>query len=140
MTKEDRLAEIDDQRNYFDALYRVVTHPLAPDVMVNVLGFSQGTAAASRWVASTEYHVDNLILWAGDFPAEVQNLPKMQRMNVYYVYGKKDPFLSDERIAQFQEQTKRNALHVNTLTFDGKHQIHSETLTQLEKVLAKAQP
>lgn len=139
MTREDRLAEIDDQRNYLDALYRVCIHPLSPDVMVHVLGFSQGTATAARWVAATEYAVDNLVLWAGDFPPDVANLPRLQKMNVYYVYGNRDPFLSDERITHFQEQTRRNALHVNTLTFEGKHHLHDDTLLQLDRILAKAQ-
>ncbi len=139
MTKEDRLAEIDDQRNYLDALYRVCTHRLSPETMVNVLGFSQGTATVSRWVAASEYPIDNLILWAGDFPPDVENLPKLQRANIYYVYGNRDPFLTDERIQHFQDMTRRNSLHVNTLTFGGKHHIHDETLQQLERVLAKAQ-
>jgi predicted esterase len=139
MTKEDRLAEIEDQRNYLDALYRIATHKLAPDVLVNLLGFSQGTNTAARWVASTEYAVDNLLLWAGDFPADVEASARLQRMNLYYVYGNRDPFLSDESIQRISDMSRRNAFHVNTMTFEGKHQIHSETLLQLERVLAKAQ-
>ncbi len=140
MTKEDRLAEIEDQRNYLDALYRICLHKLPTDVVINVLGFSQGTSTVARWVATTEYHVDNLVLWAGDFPADVESNPRLNRMNLYYVYGNRDPFLSDDSIQRIGEMSRRNAFHVNTLTFEGKHQIHSETLLQLDRVLAKASP
>ncbi len=138
MTREDRLAEIDDQRNYLDALYRVCTHRLNPDVMVNVLGFSQGSSTVSRWVAATEYPVDNLILWAGELPSDVEASLKLQKLNMYFVYGTKDPFLSDQHIQRFAELSRRNSFHANTMNFEGKHQIHSETLMNLERLLAKA--
>jgi predicted esterase len=138
MTREDRLAEIEDQRNYLDALYRVCVHPLPQDTAVHVLGFSQGCATAARWAATTDYPVDNLVLWAGELPEDAQALPRMQRMNLYFVYGKSDPFLSDEALKRFEEQSRHNRLHVNTLTFEGKHQLHAETLLQLERILGRS--
>ena len=138
MTKEDRLAEIEDQRNYLDALYRIVTHPLPEDVIVNVLGFSQGTATVCRWMTHTKYRVDNMLLWAGQFPPDLGDLTPLKKLNCYYVYGTRDPFLTDEGIEKMQQELQRSGLHFNTLTFDGKHHINSETLAQLDKVLAHA--
>lgn len=138
MTKEDRLAEIEDQRNYLDALYRIVTHPLPEDVIVNVLGFSQGTATVCRWMTQTKYRVDNMLLWAGQLPPDLGDLNALKKLNCYYVYGTRDPFLTDEGTEKMQKELQQSGLHFNTLTFDGKHHINSETLAQLDKVLAHA--
>lgn len=138
MTREDREAEIADQAHYLDALYRVVTHPVPPDALVHVLGFSQGAPAAARWAAATGYRVDNLILWAGDFPAELEQSEAFTRFNTYFVYGTRDPFLTDAHLQAMEERKRRGGWHLNTLSFEGKHHLHGDTLRQLDRVLAPA--
>src|SRR5688500_361628 len=52
MSREDRLAEIDDYVRYLDAVYAVVCGLVDRSrVAVHALGFSQGAATVSRWVA-----------------------------------------------------------------------------------------
>ena len=52
MTREDRLAEIDDYVPYLDAVSADVFRSLdRARVTVHALGYSQGAATASRWVA-----------------------------------------------------------------------------------------
>ena len=64
MTREDRLAEIDDYVRYLDAVRAEVLRDGTPrQSSVHVLGFSQGAAAAARWTASGAGPVDRLVLW-----------------------------------------------------------------------------
>jgi predicted esterase len=52
MTTADRQAEIADQSAYLNALLAQLLAACPPDVRVTVLGFSQGTATVSRWLAA----------------------------------------------------------------------------------------
>lgn len=138
MTREDREAEIKDQLNYFDALYRIVTHTLPLNTMVNVLGFSQGAAAASRWMASTEQRTDNLILWAGDFAHDIKDQSKLAGKNGYMVYGTKDPFLNKAKVEKSKAQLDQINMDFKVLTFEGKHHLNSDILKQLGSMLSTA--
>ncbi len=52
MTREDRDSEIADYVEYLDALFDEVASDAANGgARVNVIGFSQGAATATRWVA-----------------------------------------------------------------------------------------
>src|SRR6266550_3439645 len=51
MTREDRLNEIADYVKYLDAVYADVFGGKPTAARVRALGFSQGAATASRWVA-----------------------------------------------------------------------------------------
>src|SRR5256885_9007877 len=64
MTREDRLAEIDDYVRYLDAVYAdVFASRDRAQVSVHALGYSQGAATVSRWVAMGQAQVDRLTLW-----------------------------------------------------------------------------
>src|SRR4051812_1623967 len=51
MTREDRESEVGDYVEYLDLLLDEIRPRLAPGAAINVLGFSQGAATATRWVA-----------------------------------------------------------------------------------------
>ena len=72
MTREDRLSEIADHVAYLDLLLKDVRHSLtgAPPRLV-VLGFSQGTATVARWLTTTEHRADQVVLWGGALPPEL---------------------------------------------------------------------
>src|SRR3954468_9611646 len=71
MTREDREAEIADYVEYLDALHtEIAATPASFGATVGVLGFSQGTATATRWVTHSKAHVDRLVLWGGLMPPE----------------------------------------------------------------------
>jgi predicted esterase len=138
MTKEDRQAEIADQRNYLDALYRIITHRLPDDAVVNVLGFSQGTATAARWVAASRCSIDNLILWAGEFPRDLQEHDRFRSLHGHYIYGNQDPFIEDARVAETRSWFDAQGLRFDIRTFEGKHHIHTDTLQELNRSMQKA--
>ena len=74
----------------------------------------------------------------GKIKRKAQTMNALKKLNCYYVYGPRDPFLTDEGTEKMQKELQQSGLHFNTLTFDGKHHINSETLAQLDKVLAHA--
>ena len=52
MTREDRESEVADYVEYLDGVFDAVTGGgMPPGARVNVVGFSQGAATASRWVS-----------------------------------------------------------------------------------------
>src|SRR5438067_4641848 len=72
MTREDRLAEIDDYVRYLDAVYDDVFRRIdRARVTVHALGFSQGAATVSRWTAMGKSRIDRVILWGGEFPPDL---------------------------------------------------------------------
>lgn len=138
MTKEDRLAEIEDQRNYLDGLYRVATHLLPHEAIINVLGFSQGTATATRWVSKTKNKIDNLVLWAGDFPKDIEDYNKFSSMRTHLVYGTADPFLKIDRVRDIESMMQSKGIAFETHTFPGKHHLNTEILQTLNKQFTPA--
>jgi len=131
MTKENRLMDI---HNYIQYLNSVYMHEVANmNVPVTVLGFSQGSATASRWVLDNKVRFDRLILWAGVFPADMDFQSGREILNnkdVTVVYGKSDPFLSDQRFTEMKKIREKLGVHVNEILFDGGHDIQQETLLQ----------
>lgn len=129
MTRENRLMDIANYVQYLNTLYKEeVGHSTIP---VTVLGFSQGSATASRWVMSGQIAFSRLILWAGIFPPDMDfetGSKALRQKEVYLVYGNKDPFLNDERFAEMQTLTSRLNTSVKELTFNGEHDIDEQTL------------
>jgi dienelactone hydrolase len=74
MTKEDRLEEVNDYVRYLDALYEhISTQVDLNGTTVHVFGFSQGVATASRWISRGTVRADQLVLWAGALPPELDD-------------------------------------------------------------------
>ncbi|MTI21029.1 alpha/beta hydrolase [Fulvivirga sp. RKSG066] len=134
MTKEDRLTDIDNYINYLDAVYETFQDQLNGLVKVSIIGFSQGAATASRWLANTHAHVNQLILWAGIFPPDLDyDLigNKFKSIDIKYVYGLQDPFLNDNRIEEMRKISSHLMVEPQTITFKGEHNIDTEVLKEI---------
>ena len=55
MTRDDRLAEIDDHVGFLNQLASLVLARCPAEVEITVLGFSQGTATVSRWLSCAHF-------------------------------------------------------------------------------------
>src|SRR2546428_11922672 len=76
MTREDRLAEIEDYVRYLDAVYAAVFESLdRAGVTVHALGYSQGASTVSRWAALGKAKIDRLTLWGGAVPPGLDLTP-----------------------------------------------------------------
>lgn len=137
MTKEDRLNDIDD---YCLLLDQVAEEVLAENNFEKVvlLGFSQGVATACRWMSRTEQPLDELILWSGAFPPDLnfeEAVDSMGDKPVYMLLGDKDEYAAPERLEQQREHLAANGIAVQAQLFKGGHTIITEVLEEvLEKV------
>jgi predicted esterase len=132
MTRENRLTDIDNYINYLQQIYNkeIKDH----SIPITVLGFSQGSATASRWLLSGKVNFKKLILWAGIFPPDMDfenGKQILKGKEITLVYGTKDPFLNDERFSEMEALSKKLDTHVHAITFDGAHEIDEPTLLKL---------
>ena len=140
MTTADREAEIADQAVYFDALLAQLLAACSPDVRVTVLGFSQGTATVSRWLASRTdgWRPHQLILWAGDFPADIEDNTArrlLQGLPVVLVSGEQDGYVSPEKLQAQAKALRPHGAQLTTKIFEGKHTLYPPLLQQLHEAL-----
>ncbi|MBT9394696.1 phospholipase [Hymenobacter sp. NST-14] len=137
MTREDRLAEIDDYVSYLNQLATTLLPRAAPEAAVTVLGFSQGAATVSRWLARAPFRPAHLILWAGAFPPDM-DFPVatrlLRRLPVTLVCGTEDEFITDEALGQQQAFLRQLGVAAELVRFAGTHTLHRETLTALADV------
>lgn len=131
MTREDRLAEIDDYVEYLDAVHHDVRRQLDATVSLNVLGFSQGTATATRWLARGDARADHLVLWAGTLPDEVdvaaaRAAGRWSRLTM--VIGRQDEFATASVVEAQETRLRTAGVPFELVRFDGGHAIDGETL------------
>jgi predicted esterase len=135
MTREDREAEIADYVEYLERLCTEIRHPLrgaAPRLVV--LGFSQGTATVSRWLAASEMRVDHLVLWAGAIPPELDLASWAARLHgaaITLVAGEQDEFATAAAVAAEAERLSAAGVAYSLQRFAGGHTIDAAALVRL---------
>ena len=135
MTREDRLAEIEDQIEYLDALYDATLTGLDRDrIRVRALGFSQGVATVTRWLLNGKAYADEMILWAGSVPGELDldgQRVRLEAMRVTLVLGTRDEFATWAALDEQRTRFERVGLEPRALSFDGGHTVDAAMLVQL---------
>jgi predicted esterase len=135
MTREDRLAEIHDYVTYLDAVYAEVLRRVdRRAVRVHALGYSQGTATVSRWVAFGTAQVDRVVLWGGEVPPDLDLAAARERFSgtgLTLVAGRADEFLTPKVVARDEERLRRHGIPCRVVAFDGGHEIDEATLKAL---------
>jgi predicted esterase len=136
MTRADRLAEIDDQAGYLTQLLASLLADCPSTTRVTVLGFSQGTATASRWLATYagRWRPQRLILWAGDFPAdiEIQSARQLvQGLPIALVSGDQDAYVSLSKLQEQANALRQHGAYVTTHSFSGGHALDAPLLRHL---------
>jgi predicted esterase len=135
MTREDRESEIADYVAYLERLAEEVRHPLsgaAPRIVV--LGFSQGTATVSRWVAASELRVDQLVLWGGTIPPELDLAAWSMRLHgaaITLAAGDRDELATPEALAAEAERLSASGVAFTLHRFHGGHALPPDALLQL---------
>ena len=137
MTREDRLAEIEDYVQYLDAVYQDVFGSLdRSQVTVHALGFSQGAATVSRWTALGRAKVDRLTLWGGEFPPDLDLaleavVDRLRAARLSLVYGRADEFITSKVIATTVKRLRAHGVPVREIPFDGAHELNEGILEGL---------
>lgn len=136
MTREDRLAEIDDYVRYLDDLHREITEgQQREDVRVTALGFSQGTATVARWLVHGTGRIDRLVLWAGLLPPEIDPAgtprDRLASTELVLVRGTHDEMLDATQLETQRESLEKAGARVTVLEFDGGHRMDRDTLARV---------
>ena len=135
MTREDREAEIADYVSYLDRVAAEVRHHLAgASPRIVVLGFSQGTATACRWLAASELRAEQLVLWGGLVPPELELAAwseRLQGANITLVAGERDEYATDTVVAAEAERLSEAGVQYALQRYDGGHAIDATALGSL---------
>lgn len=137
MTKEDRESDIENYLTYLSAVFNQVKSQMNADAKVTLLGFSQGAATISRFATQTTVKFHKLVLWAGIFPPDLPPLESRKRLSdkpCFLVYGKQDPFLTEERIQEQQSIAEKISVLPQVHTFEGEHVIDSDVLIKIGQI------
>ena len=134
MTKEDRENEIIDYINYLNQLYKaVLIENNQSAIKINVVGFSQGGAVASRWVADGNVNPTNFLLWSSVFPDEMNFKTFGSNFNTFVIYGNNDEFRTEEQLIQQKKILSNSDLNYQLIEFNGTHDIPEEVLVEQTK-------
>jgi len=129
MTREDRLAEIEDYVRYLDAVYHEVSRTMdRAQAKVTLLGFSQGAATACRWSTIGKARFDRLIIWGGEVPPDVDLL---RSLRLSLVYGSRDPYFTPKVSAATEARLREHGIPYNLAPFEGGHEIDGDVLQRV---------
>ncbi len=130
MTKEDRKNEIIDQEFFLNSLLKQVQQN-HPNAEITILGFSQGSATASRWINSSKFCPKRFIIWAGDIPEDVLSSQHLKSFPIQLVLGDSDQFIPLELASKQIELYKEEKFQLEVIRYQGDHKIYPEVLSNL---------
>lgn len=134
MTSHERELAIENNHRYLDQLMEQILSGFENPPIVNVFGFSQGVATATRWASRWIGNVNEFILWAGGFALDLeldvsrQNFEKTQFISVL---GDQDEFVTPENLQKQRDLVGSLGKEVKKISFSGGHIIDSEVLKSI---------
>lgn len=139
MTRENREAEIDDYVRFIDSVYADVLHRAGlVRARLVVLGFSQGGATATRWLARSpalgDPPADRLILWGSGLPHDLALETHggwLGRARLTLVAGTDDAWATPERVAEQERLLRAHGIPYETIGFEGGHRLDEGVLRRL---------
>lgn len=135
MTREDREKDIFNYVRYLNQLYNFFKGDKElENININILGFSQGAATASRWITDGHIKADRLILWAGIFPPDltlVKAKTVLSTKEVILVLGKNDPYIKPQRLEEMKQISQSIDIHPKELWYEGDHQVLPDVVKKL---------
>jgi predicted esterase len=135
MTREDREAEIADYIVYLEHLVAEIRRHLSgAGPRIVVLGFSQGTATVCRWLASSELRADQIVLWAGGIPPELDVAKWWTRLHgaaLNLVAGESDEMVPAAAVVAEGERLSAAGVAFTLHRYPGGHRVEPEALVKL---------
>lgn len=135
MTREDRRWEIRDYVRYLDRVAdRIFEAVPRRGATLRVLGFSQGAATAARWTAYGSAAVDELILWSGGLPPDLDLerwADRLRDVRITLVRGEQDDLLSPEAMDETEDRLDAHDLPYRRLNHPGGHELDAGTLDEI---------
>ena len=135
MTKEDRENEIKDYVNYLDKLFELEIESKRKEFNFKVyaLGFSQGAATLTRWLALGKSKVDIIIPWCGGIAHDIDYSIKenFKLTPVHLVYASNDKYYDKDFGKTQQAILKKYGINPMLHTFEGGHEVNPGLIKQL---------
>jgi len=129
MTKDNRESEIEDYINYLDQLYQtIIEENETAELKINVVGFSQGGATASRWIANQKSKCDNFILWASNFPEDLNLDLLSENSKAFVLFGDNDKFITEKQVNDYEQFLDASNIGCQLIRFEGRHDIPEKVL------------
>jgi predicted esterase len=138
MTKEDRLHEIEDYISYLDQLLESLTSGLNHVPEIYLLGFSQGTATAWRWMMKGKIQPSQLILWAGGIATDAVAGAgeRMAGCGLHFVLGDADEYITFADAEARIEDLRKIKPEARLWRFVGNHRMDAEVLQKIDEELS----
>jgi predicted esterase len=136
MTREERTHEIDDYVRYLDAVAADVL-PAGATPSIHVLGFSQGSATACRWVERGTVRPRRVLLWGGEVPPDLdwsRAASRFQDVEVVLVAGDRDEFATEAALAGHAAVLTEHRVSNRVIRYPGGHSIDPAVLKDLAAV------
>jgi predicted esterase len=134
MTREDRLTDIADYVRYLDTLSAEVLTGRGHADGVCVLGFSQGTATAARWLTLGTTRADRLILYGGEVPPDLDLTVARGRWDqtaLTLVAGSRDSYITPKILARDEARLREHDIPYGVERFEGGHELVPEVLRRI---------
>jgi predicted esterase len=135
MTSHERENDIANCQRYLDEVVNDCLEQIGPAPHIHVLGFSQGAATASRWVAHTSHPVTSLTLWGGGLAHDLDLdtfRKKISATNIVLVLGRQDTFMTPSKIQEQEALWKHlQPMHTSTIQYEGGHELMPHVLTDI---------
>ena len=128
MTRQDRQAEIRDYVEYLDRVTEAVL-PTAPARLV-VLGFSQGSETASRWVTLGRVRPAQLVLWGGGLAEDLEREAlgaRLRGVRVRLVVGSRDRW-GRSRASDTERALEGLGVELERIEYEGGHRVEAAIL------------
>ncbi len=136
MTREDRTAEIADYVGYLDRLVDHLFDEAGVDgaVPVHLLGFSQGAHTAARWAVLGRHHLEQVVLWGSDLPADLdaeRAAPRLSATDLVLVEGARDEYRSESLRREQEARLREWGVTPRRLEHPGGHELDQDLLAAL---------
>jgi predicted esterase len=135
MTREERDSEISDYLAYLEAVHAVVEGRLGDtNPKVTVLGFSQGGAAAARWVASGRVRAARLVVWGSAMAPELDLITPgspLRETETILVVGTRDAYVTPKIVAAEVGRMRAAEFPFRHISYEGEHWLDDGVLREL---------
>jgi|SRR4030095_2032503 dienelactone hydrolase len=131
MTKEDRENDIKDYVNYLDKLYEnIVT---VKNLKINALGFSQGSATLSRWLAMGRSKIDKAVFWTGAIAHDLDysKAENFKSSEIILVFADNDQYYDKDFYLTQEKLLEKAGIKFTTKIFPGRHEVNAELMKSL---------
>lgn len=130
MTSEDRQSEINDYIHFLESLMAQLV-PAGYSGKLFALGFSQGVATVTRWMAQSSFKVDHLFVCSGQIATELCNPihPCLRATPITYITGTQDALLNEATKKTVEEFM--NTVQARIIRFEGGHVLPEAVIRRL---------